>query len=406
MLGSLTLEAWKALGSHPLRTALAMLGMVVGVGSVVVMLAVAQGSQERVRQVMRSLGSNVLVISSGASVANGVRQASGTAPSLSISDAEAIASLPSIRAVTPSTWNTGQLVFESQNWLGPVQGVYPDIIQIRDWDLGSGAMFDESDVRSGTRKAVVGATVVDKLFQGDDPIGKTLRIRNVAFTVVGTLARKGQTLDGWDLDDIVYVPISTNRRDLWSSAFPDRVHRILVEAASAATLPQAEADIRLLLRTRHRIAEGAEDDFTVRRQDSWYETEQQTASTMRALLGAIASVSLLVGGIGIMNIMLVTVAERTREIGLRMAVGARSRDIALQFLSEAVVICLAGGAIGLLAGLVGAWIAASKFGMAAVVSLQAAGAAVGASALAGLFFGLYPALRASRLMPAEALRTE
>jgi putative ABC transport system permease protein len=287
-----------------------------------------------------------------------------------------------------------------------VQGVYPDIISIRDWDLSSGSMFDETDVRSGTRKAVVGATVIDKLFQGDDPIGKTLRIRNVAFTVVGTLARKGQTLDGWDLDDIVYVPISTNRRDLWSSAFPDRVHRILVEAGSAASLPQAEADIRLLLRTRHRIAEGAEDDFTVRRQDSWYETEQQTASTMRALLGAIASISLLVGGIGIMNIMLVTVAERTREIGLRMAVGARSRDIALQFLSEAVVICLAGGAIGLLAGLVGAGIAASKFGMAAVVSLQAAGAAVGASALAGLFFGLYPALRASRLMPAEALRTE
>lgn len=406
MFLTLSAQAWKALAIHPLRTALAMLGMIVGVGSVVVMLAVAQGSQERVRQVMRSLGTNVLVVTSGAPTSGGVRQASGATPTITLGDVGAIAAMPLVRAVSPTTWNSVQMVHESQNWLGPVQGSSPGIFEVRDWQVTGGGVFDEQDLRVAARKAVIGATVAEKLFPGRSPVGETLRIRNVPFTVVGVLARKGHSLDGWDFDDIVYVPLSTVRRDLFGSAFPDRVHRVLVEAVSASALPQVEADLKLLLRTRHRIGEGLEDDFMVRRQDSFYESEQRTAVAMRTLLATIASVSLLVGGIGIMNIMLVTVTERTREIGLRMAIGARSRDIAMQFLLEAVTVCVVGGVVGLLLGVGVAWIAAGQFGVDAVVTGHAALAALSASALAGVFFGLYPALRAARLTPAQALRAE
>jgi putative ABC transport system permease protein len=298
------------------------------------------------------------------------------------------------------------MVHESQNWLGPVQGAGPDIFEVRDWQVVAGTVFDEQDLRTAARKAVLGATVAGKLFQGNSPVGATIRIRNVPFTVVGVLGRKGHSLDGWDFDDIVYVPLTTVRRDLFGSAFPDRVHRVLVEAASPAALPQLEADLRLLLRTRHRIGDGQEDDFMIRRQDSFYESEQKTAGAMRTLLATIASVSLLVGGIGIMNIMLVTVTERTREIGLRMAIGARSRDIAVQFLLEAITVCVVGGLIGLLLGVGVAWIAAERFSVDAIVTVQAALAALSASAVAGICFGLYPALRAARLTPAQALRAE
>ena len=406
MSASLGPEAWKALSRHPLRTGLAMLGMVVGVASVVVMLAVGQGSQERVRSVMRALGSNVLIVASGASTAGGVRQASGTAPSLALEDAQAIRSLPSVKAVAPLTYGTAQLVYGAQNWLAPVQGTAPGFFSVRDWEFASGQTFAEEDVRSGARKAVLGATVAERLFVDGNPLGKTLRIRNVPFTVVGVLVRKGESLEGRDFDDIVFVPISTARRDLYGSAFPNRVWRIMVEASSEDALAQVEADIAVLLRTRHRIAIGAEDDFTVRRQDAMYDTEQETATTMRTLLATIASVSLVVGGIGIMNIMLVTVGERTREIGLRMAVGARGRDILLQFMLEALVICVAGGMLGLVVGVACAWAAAERFGMASIVSLQAGLAAFAASALTGVFFGLYPATVAARMAPAEALRAE
>ena len=406
MFLTLAAQAWRALAIHPLRTGLAMLGMIVGVASVVVMLAVAQGSQERVRQVMRSMGTNVLVVTSGAPTSGGVRQASGATPTITLGDVAAIAALPLVRAASPTTWNSVQMVHESQNWLGPVQGAGPDIFEVRDWQVVAGTVFDEQDLRTAARKAVLGATVAGKLFQGNSPVGATIRIRNVPFTVVGVLGRKGHSLDGWDFDDIVYVPLTTVRRDLFGSAFPDRVHRVLVEAASPAALPQLEADLRLLLRTRHRIGDGQEDDFMIRRQDSFYESEQKTAGAMRTLLATIASVSLLVGGIGIMNIMLATVTERTREIGLRMAIGARSRDIAVQFLLEAITVCVVGGLIGLLLGVGVAWIAAERFSVDAIVTVQAALAALSASAVAGICFGLYPALRAARLTPAQALRAE
>ncbi|MFZ9679275.1 MAG: ABC transporter permease [Quisquiliibacterium sp.] len=399
-------QAWKALTRHPLRTGLAMLGIVVGVASVVVMLAVGQGSQERVSQVMRSLGSNVLVVATGASTSGGVRQASGTAPSLSLADANAIARLESVRAVAPIAYGTAQLVYGAQNWLAPVQGTTPGFFSVRDWEPAAGQLFADEDVRRGARKAVIGATVADRLFLDEDPIGRTIRIRNVPFTVVATLSRKGESLEGRDFDDVVFVPITTSRRDLYASAFPNRVWRIMVEAPSPEGMAQAESDVRELLRARHRIAPGAEDDFTVRLQDSIYDTEQEAAQAMRGLLATIASVSLLVGGIGIMNIMLVTVTERTREIGLRMAVGARRRDILAQFLLEALAVCVAGGAFGLALGVGAAWIAAEHFALDSIVSLQAGLAAFAASGLTGLFFGLYPASVAARMTPAEALRAE
>jgi len=348
----------------------------------------------------------VLVVNSGASVASGVRQASGATPTLTLGDVDAIRGLDSVRAVSPTTWNTAQIMFDNQNWLGPVQGAYPDIIEVRDWALGAGGIFDDHDVRSAARKAVMGGTIAEKLFGSRNPVGETIRIRNVPFTVVGLLARKGQTLDGWDLDDIIYVPLSTARRDLFGSAFPDRVNRMMVEAMSAQALPQAEADIRLLLRTRHRIADGLEDDFVVRRQDAFYDAEQKTAGTMRTLLATIASVSLLVGGIGIMNIMLVTVTERTREIGIRKALGATRFNILLQFVVEAMVLCMLGGSIGILLGTGVAALLSRVLGWSIVVSPSAVGVDFGFSAAVGLFFGIWPARKAARLDPIEALRYE
>ena len=406
MLANLGAEAWKALGRRPLRTGLAMLGMIVGVASVVVMMAVGQGSQERVQEVMRSLGSNVIIVASGAPTAGGVRQASGSAPTLSLGDVAAVAELPSVTAVAPMYYGTAQLVHGAQNWLAPVQGTTPGFFAVRDWPFAGGESFDEEDVRTGARKAVVGATIVERVFLGEDPVGRTLRIRNVPFVVVGVLSRKGRSLSGNDLDDLVIVPYSTARRELYRTGFPGRVWRIMVKADEAAGIAQGEADIRMLLRTRHRIAEGAEDDFSVRRQDAIYDNEREAAGSMRALLATIASVSLLVGGIGIMNIMLVTVTERTREIGLRMAVGARRRDILLQFLYESVVICVAGGVIGLVLGVGVAWLVAVRWEMPVIVSLQAGLAAFSASLLAGVVFGLYPARVAAGMAPADALRAE
>jgi putative ABC transport system permease protein len=406
MIIELGSEAWKALARRPLRTGLAMLGMVVGVASVVVMMAVGQGSQERVRQVMRSLGSNVIVVASGAPTAGGVRLASGSAPTLTLGDADAIARLPSVTAIAPISYGTAQLVHGAQNWLGPVQGTSPGFFTVRDWEFSAGGPFDAEDLRAGARKAVLGATIVERLFLGEDPVGRTLRIRNVPFVVVGVLAPKGRSLEGNDFDDIVVVPFSTARRDLYRWGLPNRVWRIMAKADEAAGMAQAEADILALLRTRHRIAEGAEDDFSVRRQDAAYDNEQEAARSMRTLLATIASVSLVVGGIGIMNIMLVTVTERTREIGLRMAVGARRRDILLQFLQESVVICVVGGLVGLVFGVGVAWLAAERWGMTVIVSLQAGLAAFAASTLTGVVFGLYPARVAARMTPADALRAE
>lgn len=399
-------EAWKALARRPLRTGLAMLGMVVGVASVVVMMAVGQGSQERVRQVMRSLGSNVIVVASGAPTAAGVRQASGSAPTLTLGDVAAIAGLPSLTAVAPMSYGNAQLVYGAQNWLGPVQGSSPDFFTVRDWEFSAGAPFDVEDLRAGARKAVLGATIAEQLFLGEDPVGRTLRIRNVPFVVSGVLAPKGRSLEGSDFDDLVVVPFSTARRDLYRWGLPNRIWRIMVKADETAGIAQAEADLLALLRTRHRIAEGAEDDFSVRRQDAAYDSAQEAARSMRVLLATIASVSLVVGGIGIMNIMLVTVTERTREIGLRMAVGARRRDILLQFLQESVVICVVGGVLGLLLGVAVAWLVAERWAMPVIVSLQAGLAAFVASTLTGVVFGLYPARVAARMQPADALRAE
>ncbi|HAI59667.1 MAG TPA: multidrug ABC transporter substrate-binding protein, partial [Xanthomonadaceae bacterium] len=334
MLGHLPAEAWRALRLNPLRTLLAMLGMIIGVASVVLMLAIGQGSQQTVARTIASLGSNVLMVSSGTPSVGGVRQSAG--PTLTFGDLEAIRRLPSVRAAAPAQNMSSQAVFGGQNWVAQLIGTSPDYFDIRDWPVVSGRVFDDEEVRGSASKAVIGQTTAVRLFGDDDPVGQTIRIRNLPFEVIGVLAPKGQTLEGRDQDDTIVVPHTTFQRKLFSWFSRSAVRTIFVEAIADDQIAQAELDITLLLRARHRIPDAGEDDFTVRSLSAISESAQVAARSMSMMLAAIAAVSLVVGGIGIMNIMLVSVTERTREIGIRMAVGARRRDILAQFLIEAV----------------------------------------------------------------------
>ncbi len=349
-------EAWQALGANRLRTALTMLGMIIGVGAVVLMLAVGQGAQTTVNQAINAMGSALLIVSPGASSASGLRFGAGTAQTLTLTDAQAMTRLPSLSAVAPVFPSGAQLAYGSRNWSATVYGVTPDYLTVRAWTLESGQPFTTGDVRRGTRVALIGQQIVRNLFGDQNPLGETLRIKNLPFVVIGVLERKGQSLDGRDQDDVVLIPITAAQTKLFGTAFPGTVRFIITQARSDALMDDAEADLTQLLRARHRLAEGAENDFTIRNLTAIAETAALSARAMGVMLGAIASVSLLVGGIGIMNIMLVSVTERTREIGIRMAIGARRRDILLQFLLEAMLLCVIGGVIGALLGVGGAWL--------------------------------------------------
>jgi putative ABC transport system permease protein len=399
-------EAWRALGANRLRTALTMLGMVIGVGAVVLMLAVGEGARSTVNQAIRAMGSQLLMVAPGASSASGLRFGAGTASTLTVTDAEAMNRLPSLSAAAPAFPSGAQLAYGSRNWNASVFGVTPEYLAVRSWSLESGQPFTVGDVRRGARVALVGQVVVRNLFGEEDPLGKTLRIKNLPFLVVGVLERKGQSLDGRDQDDVVMVPITTAQTKLFGNAFPGTVRFIIAQARSAEHMDDAEADITQLLRDRHRLGEGEDNDFTIRNLTAIAETAALSARAMAVMLGAIASVSLLVGGIGIMNIMLVSVTERTREIGIRMAVGARRRDILLQFLLEALLLCVLGGLAGALLGVGGSWLVSDLAGMTVVVT----GAAIALSFLfaagTGVFFGFYPARKAALLKPVEALRHE
>jgi putative ABC transport system permease protein len=397
-------EALQAMGANRLRTALTMLGMIIGVGAVVLMLAIGQGAEALVSESIASMGSNLFIVLSGSSTSGGVRMGGGTVPTLTAGDAAAIGELPEITAVAPIYPNNAQVIYGSNNWTTMIAGTTPAIFEVRDWYPVAGTTFTDSDVRSATRVILLGQTVARNLFGDDDPVGKTVRVKNSPFLVLGVLAPKGQSLDGRDQDDTALVPLTTAQRQLFGNQFPGMIRFMMAKARSSEAMPAAERNMTELLRQRHRIRPGQDDDFTIRNLTALAQTAAGTTKAMSMMLGAIASVSLLVGGIGIMNIMLVSVTERTREIGIRMAIGARRRDILLQFLVEALIISLAGSLIGAALGFTCAWLASRLAEMSVVVTLWSILLAFGVAAAVGIFFGFYPARKAAGLRPIEALR--
>jgi putative ABC transport system permease protein len=399
-------EARHALGANRMRTFLTMLGMIIGVGAVVLMLAIGQGAQRMVSESIAAMGSNLLMVMSGAATSGGLRFGTGSAPTLTLGDADAISELPAVANVAPIVSGSAQLVYGPNNWSTIVTGTTPSYLDIRDWALAGGAAFTDSDVRGATRVALLGQTVVTNLFGSEDPVGKMVRIKQSPYLVIGVLAPKGQSLMGQDQDDTVLVPVTTGQRKLFGTQFQGTVRVISVQATSANTIDQAQRQITDLLMQRHHISEakGAQPDFDVRNLTAVMNTAQETTRTLSFMLGAIASISLLVGGIGIMNIMLVSVTERTREIGIRVAIGARQQDILLQFLLEAVLISVIGCLVGVILGVSGAWGVQQLTQRTVVITPWSMLLAFTVAATVGIFFGFYPAQKAARLRPIEALR--
>ncbi len=401
-------SAARALRSNPLRSALTALGVIIGVASVVAMVALGSGAQAQVERSIASLGSNLLIVVPGAARGGGgVRGAAGGWDSLTLDDAAAIAAqVEGVLVVAPSQRSRAQVIANGANWNPQIEGVTPAYLTARDWEIAQGRFFDESEERQARRVVVLGATVANELFPNIDPIGETVRINGGSYEIIGVLESKGQSGFGMDQDDIVLAPFTTvKRRISGRNRRADTVSQISVKTVSEEYLTRVEEDVTNLLRQRHRTREG-EDDFTVQNLSSITEAAAQTTQVFTYLLGGISAVSLLVGGIGIMNIMLVSVTERTREIGLRKALGARQADILHQFGLEAVALSVAGGIIGLVLGVLGAWLMTSLFNLPLVVAPQNAIMAIAFSGLVGVLFGAYPAWRAAKLDPIEALRRE
>ncbi|MBM4271037.1 MAG: FtsX-like permease family protein [Deltaproteobacteria bacterium] len=397
----------RALRVNKMRSALTMLGIIIGVGAVIAMLAVGTGASERISQQIASIGSNLIIILPGSTTSGGVRMGFGAQPTLTKEDADAILKeCPAVQDVAPILNGVAQIVYSNQNWSTGVFGTTPSILNIRDWQLAAGRPFTEQDVRSATKVCLLGQTVVENLFGSIDPLGQVVRIKKVPFSVVGILERKGQSPQGQDQDDTIYIPVTTAQKKIFGTTFPGMVRTIMVKAKNTEDLDAAEKQITELLRQRHRIGPKKENDFTVRNLTQIMQVAEQSTKVMTLLLGAIASVSLLVGGIGIMNIMLVSVTERTREIGIRMAVGAKTWDIRLQFIIEALTLSLIGGIAGIVAGISGSKIISAVAGWSTIVSILSIFLAFGFSGLVGIFFGFYPAYKASLLNPIDALRYE
>ncbi|MEE9935996.1 MAG: ABC transporter permease [Deltaproteobacteria bacterium] len=397
----------RALRINKMRSALTMLGIIIGVAAVITMLAVGKGASNKISEQIATIGSNLIIVIPGSTTSSGIRLGSGTYQNLTIADSEAIRNECSAVATTAPVLNgSAQVVYGNQNWASVVFGTDENMIEVREWTLASGRNFYDQEIRSAAKVCLLGRTVADNLFGNDDPLQKTIRIRKVPFTVIGLLEPKGQSMMGQDQDDVIYVPISAAQRNLFGRYFPGTVRSIMVKAVSTDALERAETQIRELLRQRHRLGSSQEDDFTVRNLTQMMQTAEQASRVMALLLAAIACVSLLVGGIGIMNIMLVSVTERTREIGIRMAVGAKTWDIRMQFIIEALVLSLIGGLIGVGLGIAIAEVLSFLTEWTILISLYSILLSFGFSGLVGIFFGFYPAYKASLMSPIDALRHE
>ncbi len=399
--------ALRALRINKMRSFLTMLGIIIGIAAVIAMMAVGSGASYVISEQISSIGSNILLVIPGSVTSGGIRTGSGGMQTLTYDDARAIQSeCPSVEMASGTVRGSGQVVYGNQNWSTLLMGATPELLEIREWPVVEGRGITTSDVDGSAKVCILGQTVAQTLFGSENPLGKMIRIKKVPFTVIGVLSRKGQSPQGTDQDDVVFVPLRTAQRKLIGSQFPNNVGAILVKAKSEELLPRAEEEINALLNQRHRITGDKEPDFTVRNLSEILAVAEQSAKAMSLLLGAVASISLIVGGIGIMNIMLVSVTERTREIGIRMAIGAKKNDILMQFLTEAVLLTLMGGLIGIALGAGGATIVSKILSWPTLISPVSISIAVLFSGAVGIFFGFYPARKAAGLNPIDALRYE
>ncbi len=407
--GDCIMAALGAIQANVLRSVLTALGIIIGVAAVIVMISVGAGAQKQVDDVIKKLGSNLVIVVPGTTTSGGARGARGSRRTLTEDDAIAIQNeVPTVKVSAPTVRGSGQIIFGNQNWSTVIRGVTPDYGQAREWEIADGRWFSNDEVRSAAKVALIGETVSESLFGNDNPVGQIIRIKRVPFTVIGTLVGKGETPMGNDMDDVVFIPLTTaKKRTLGGRRVSGRlVGVVFVKSNSAEVVNDTIRDMTKLLRLRHKLRPGQPNDFFVRNLSSILEARANSSRVMNLLLAAVASISLIVGGIGIMNIMLVSVTERTREIGLRMAVGAKGRDILLQFLIEAVTLSLIGGVIGIVFGLGGSYIIAMIGNSPAIVQPYSIFLAFGFAAAVGVFFGFYPARKAARLDPIEALRYE
>ncbi len=403
-IGNILLSAFRALQRNKMRSFLTMLGIIIGVAAVIAMLAIGQGAEFSVKQQISALGTNVLIIFPGSQATGGIRFGAGSQTTLTEDDAAAIArECPAVAYVSPGSRAGGQVIAGNLNWGTIIEGTGADYLIMRQWNIEYGEYFTELDVKGASKVCILGRTVADNLFPDATPVGQTVRIRNVPFKVIGVLSKKGQNAMGMDQDDVIMAPYTTVLRRL--AHFP-YLRQILVSAVSPTTIPAAQNQVTELLRMRHKIAPYDTDDFTIRNQADLVETATETTKILTILLASIASVSLLVGGIGIMNIMLVSVTERTREIGIRMSVGARGRDILAQFLIEAMVLSLLGGLIGIGLGVTVSHLISSLAKWPSIITMFSIILSFGFSIVVGIFFGFYPARKAAMLNPIDALRYE
>ncbi len=399
--------AIRAIYANKLRSILTSLGIIIGVAAVIVMLAIGNGAQQSLHNEMRSMGTNLIMIRSGSTTSGGARMGHGSQPTLKNGDADAIQEkISAIRLAVPVVNDSGQLVYGNANWATNIVGTDNRYFEIKEWDLAYGRFFSENDVRNANKVVILGQTVAKELFGDIDPLGKTIRVKGLPFTVIGALTSRGQSGPGQNQDDKIYLPLSTVQKKVSGTAFPDMVNMLMLQAYDAESTYTSQDEITALLRQRHNLGINKDDDFTIMNLTQFMEMMQKSTKIMTILLGSIASISLLVGGIGIMNIMLVSVTERTREIGIRMAIGAKRWDIRLQFLTEALILSLIGGLIGVVLGIGIVYVLPLVTSVSAILSVFYVVLPFSFSGIVGLLFGFFPAYKASLLNPINALRYE